>query len=75
MPHEGKNAKISQILLLHELSVTGKRIFNSLLEINQLQGIMNINSTVKDEQMQRIKPDEKLKRKENLFNMTGYKHD
>jgi hypothetical protein len=25
--------------------------------------------------MQRIKPNEKLKRKENLLNMTGYEHD
>jgi hypothetical protein len=62
MPHEGKNAKMSRILLLHELSVTVKRIFNPLLEINRLQSIMNINFAVQGEQMQRIKPNGKLKR-------------
>jgi hypothetical protein len=61
--------------LSREWSVVGERIFNLLLNISQLQGTTNINSVVQDEQMQRIKPNEKLKRKDNLLSMIGHEHD
>jgi hypothetical protein len=67
--------KYLRFSLSHEWSVVGERIFNALLKISQLQGITNINSEVQDEQMQRIKPIEKLKRKHNILSMIGHEHD
>jgi hypothetical protein len=55
--------KYLRFFLLHEWSVIGERTLNILLKISWLQGTINISSVMQDEQMPRVKPTEKLKRK------------